>query len=82
MSVWSEEGYGIRPEHIIGSYGQVKFEMRDGKPALRKTLDSIFVDDRDGKPAPIRRFIGRRRQRHWTVVDMKADWKWVFPLRE
>jgi phosphoglycolate phosphatase-like HAD superfamily hydrolase len=33
MRVWSEEVYGIPPQHIIGSYGQVKCEMRDGKPA-------------------------------------------------
>jgi haloacid dehalogenase-like hydrolase len=60
MRVWSERVYGIPPEQVIGSHGQVKFEMRDGKPVLMKTLDQVFVDDREGKPVGIHQFIGRR----------------------
>ena len=138
MRVWTESVYGIPPEQVIGSYGQIKFEMKDGKPILTKTLDSVFVDDKGGKPVGIYQFIGRRPiaafgnsdgdqamleyttidnplssfgllvhhtdgereyaydahpkssgklvtalteapQRGWTVVDMKADWKSIFP---
>jgi haloacid dehalogenase-like hydrolase len=60
MRVWSERVYGIAPEQVVGSHGQVKFEIRAGKPALVKTMDSIFVDDKEGKPVGIHQFIGRR----------------------
>ncbi|MGM4886050.1 HAD family hydrolase [Tardiphaga sp. 11_C7_N12_6] len=137
MRPWMEKVYGIPPEQVIGSSGVVKFEMgADGKPALRKTPKIEFVDDNQGKPVGINRFIGRRpifafgnsdgdlqmlqwtaagegarfmgivhhtdaereyaydRQskvgkldkaldegiaKGWTVVNMKQDWKTVFP---
>lgn len=138
MRVFAQETYGIPPQQVIGSYGQLKYELQDGKPTLIKTLDSIFVDDKEGKPVAIGQFIGRRPiacfgnsngdqammeyttidnplpsfglivhhtdadreyaydanpsssgklttaladapQRGWTVVDMKKDWKSVFP---
>ncbi|KAA1261531.1 META domain protein [Rubripirellula obstinata] len=138
MRVFAEETYGIPPQQIIGSYGKLKYELIDGKPMLTKTLDSLFVDDKEGKPVAIAQFIGRRPiacfgnsdgdqammeyttidnprpsfglivhhtdadreyaydsnpsssgklttaleaapQRGWTVVDMKQDWKTVFP---
>jgi phosphoglycolate phosphatase-like HAD superfamily hydrolase len=60
MRVWSERVYGIFPQQVVGSYGRVKYETRDGKPVLVKTLDSIFVDDKEGKPEGIHQFIGRR----------------------
>ncbi|MFM8218668.1 MAG: HAD family hydrolase [Planctomycetaceae bacterium] len=60
MRVWSERVYGIPPQQVIGSHGRVKFEIRDGKPQLVKTLDHVFVDDREGKPAGIHQFIGRQ----------------------
>jgi phosphoglycolate phosphatase-like HAD superfamily hydrolase len=138
MRVWSERVYGIPPEQVIGSHGLTKFEMRDDKPVLVKTLDHVFVNDKEGKPVGIQQAIGRRPiaafgnsdgdkamlkyttianprpsfgliihhtdtereyaydaqpkssgklvealadapKRGWTVVDMKADWKQVFP---
>ena len=60
MRVWSERVYGIPPEHVVGSTARTKFEMRDGQPVLVKTLDQLFVDDKEGKPAGIHQFIGRR----------------------
>ena len=60
MRVWSEDVYGIPPENVVGSTGQAIFELRDGKPVLTKTLDHIFVDDKEGKPVGIHQFIGRR----------------------
>ena len=136
MRVFSEEVYGIPPENIVGSTAQVRFEFRDGKPVLVKTLEHLFVDDKEGKPVGIHQFIGRRpiacfgnsdgdqamleyttignsrpsfglivhhtdadreyaydanpkssgklttalemaTKNHWTVVDMKLDWKTV-----
>ena len=60
MRVWSERVYGISPEQVIGSAARMRFEMRDGKPVLIKTLDNLFVDDKAGKPVGIQMGIGRR----------------------
>ncbi len=60
MRVFAEQTYGIPPQQVIGSYGQLKYEMLDGKPTLIKTLDTLFVDDKEGKPVGIAQFIGRR----------------------
>jgi hypothetical protein len=60
MRVWAERVYGIPPEQVIGSTGRTKFELRNGQPVLLKTLDYLFVDDKEGKPAGIHEFIGRR----------------------
>ena len=139
MRVFAEKVYGIPPEQVVGSSGEVKFvTTRDGKPELIKEAKIEFVDDGPGKPVGINRFIGRRpifafgnsdgdlqmlewtaagsgarfmaivhhtdekrewaydRQsrvgkldkaldeanaKGWTVVDMKADWKKVFPFQ-
>jgi len=60
MRVWSEQVYGISPEQVIGSTARTRFEMRDGKPVLIKTLENLFVDDKSGKPVGIQMGIGRR----------------------
>jgi hypothetical protein len=137
MRPWVEKVYGIPPEQVVGSSGDVKFQMgADGKPELLKLAKIEFVDDGPGKPVGINRFIGRRpifafgnsdgdlqmlqwtaagegarfagivhhtdaereyaydRQskvgkldkaldeaaaKGWPVVDMKRDWKTIFP---
>jgi phosphoglycolate phosphatase-like HAD superfamily hydrolase len=60
MRAFAEEAYGIPPEQIIGSSGQQKFEMRDGKPVLVKLAAVDFIDDKEGKPVAIQKVIGRR----------------------
>jgi phosphoglycolate phosphatase-like HAD superfamily hydrolase len=137
MRAWVEKVYGIPPEQVVGSMGKQKFEWRDGKPVIVKLPAVDFVDDKEGKPIGIQKFIGRRpiftfgnsdgdqqmlqwtaagggarfmgllhhtdaerewaydRTSHigtldkaldeanakgWTVVDMKKDWKRVFPF--
>jgi 2'-5' RNA ligase/phosphoglycolate phosphatase-like HAD superfamily hydrolase len=139
MRVWSERVYGIPPEQVVGSTGRTKYELTPSGPLLTKTLDYLFVDDKQGKPVGIHEFIGRRPiaafgnsdgdkamleyttianprpslgviihhtdaereyaydahpkssgklvealqdapQRGWIVVDMKSDWKRVFPF--
>jgi phosphoglycolate phosphatase-like HAD superfamily hydrolase len=59
MRVWSEEVYGIPPEQVIGSTSRTKWEIREGVPRLVKTLDHLFIDDKEGKPVGIQQFIGR-----------------------
>ena len=60
MRVWTERVYGIPPEQVVGSSSRTKFELRESGPVLIKTLDHLFVDDKEGKPVGIHQFIGRR----------------------
>lgn len=138
MRPWVEQAYGIPPEQVVGSTIKTKFEMRDGKPVILRLPEIDFIDDKEGKPVAINKFIGRRpilafgnsdgdlqmlqwtaagsgarfmgivhhtdagrewaydRKSHigaldkaldaanakgWTVVDMKSEWKQVFPFK-
>jgi hypothetical protein len=60
MRGWTERVYGIAPEQVIGSVGQLKFEMRGATPVLIKLPGIDFIDDKEGKPIAIQRQIGRR----------------------
>lgn len=60
MRVWSERVYKIPPEQVVGSSSRAKYELREDGPVLVKTLDYVFVDDKEGKPVGIHQFIGRR----------------------
>ena len=60
MRAFAEKVYAIPPEHVIGSSGVVKYEMRNGTPVLVKEAKVEFIDDKAGKPVGINRFIGRR----------------------
>jgi phosphoserine phosphatase len=136
MRPWTERVYGIPPEQVVGSNGELRYELRTGKPVLVKESKVALIDDKAGKPVGIQRFIGRRpifafgnsdgdremlewisageglrfsgiihhtdaerewaydRASHigtldeawdqakaqgWTVVDMKSEWKQIFP---
>jgi phosphoserine phosphatase len=136
MRPWTERVYGIPPEQVIGSNGELKYELRGGVPVLVKEAKVALIDDKAGKPVGIQRFIGRRpifafgnsdgdremlewttagagprfagivhhtdaerewaydRASHigtldkawdqakaqgWTVVDMKSEWKQIYP---
>jgi hypothetical protein len=137
MRPWTERVYGVPPENVVGSSAKVKFELRDGKPALMRLPEINFINDGPGKPVGINEHIGRRpiaafgnsdgdlqmlqwtvggdglrfalilhhtdaerewaydrnspigrldkaldeaQARGWTVVDMKSDWKTIFPF--
>jgi hypothetical protein len=60
MRVFAEKTYGVPPEQVIGSSGKLKFELRDGKPALVKQPELLYYDDKDAKPIAIQTYIGRR----------------------
>ena len=60
MRPWVEKTYGIPPEQVVGSSGKLKFEMRQGGPALVKLPEVELIDDGPGKPAGIQSHIGRR----------------------
>jgi len=136
MRPWAEGIYGIPPEQVIGSSIKVKYELRDGSPALVRLPELDFYDDKEGKPVAIHQQIGRRpiaafgnsdgdlqmlqwttagqgprfalyvhhtdaerewaygrkssmgrldkgldeaQAKGWTIVDMKQDWKVIYP---
>jgi len=136
MRPWTERVYGIPPEQVVGSSIKVKFELRDSGPVLVRIPEIDFIDDKEGKPVGIHKYIGRRptlafgnsdgdlamlqwtaagnglrfmglvhhtdgerewaydressvgrldraldeaKARGWTVVDMKREWKTIFP---
>ena len=60
MRVFAEEVYGIPPEQVIGSSIKTKLEIRDGKPVIIRLPEIDFIDDKEGKPIAINKFIGRR----------------------
>jgi hypothetical protein len=60
MRAFAERTYGIPPEQVIGSSIVTKFEMVDGKPELMRLPKIDFIDDKEGKPVGINKFIGKR----------------------
>jgi phosphoserine phosphatase len=60
MRVWADRVYRIPPERVIGSTGTVRWELLEGRPTLTKTMDYVFIDDKEGKPAAIHQYIGQR----------------------
>jgi len=98
MRVWTEEVYGIPPSQVIGSYGKVRYELRDDRPVLVKEGGIELIDDREGKPVGIHRFIGRRpvacfgnsdgdqAMLEWTTIDHEPSFGLIVhhtdPVRE
>jgi phosphoserine phosphatase len=136
---WVERTYGIPPEQVVGSSIKLKFQMEGNTPVLVRQAEVDFIDDKEGKPVGIQKFIGRRpiaafgnsdgdlqmlqwatagdgprfalivhhtdgtrewaydressighldkaldaaSQGGWTVVDMKTDWKVIYPFEK
>lgn len=86
MRPWTEAVYGIPPEQVVGSSFKGEFEMRDGKAVVVRAAELDFVDDREGKPVAISLHIGHFDKgldealaKGWTVIDMKKDWKVIYP---
>jgi hypothetical protein len=49
----------VVPQNVIGSNGRNVFEQVDGNWQIMKTADSLFKNDKEGKPAGIDLHIGR-----------------------
>lgn len=60
VRTFSEKVYGIPPEQVAGSSIVTKYEVRDGRPVLVREPKLDFIDDHEGKPVGINKFIGRR----------------------
>jgi phosphoserine phosphatase/2'-5' RNA ligase len=60
VRTFSEKVYGIPPDQVVGSSIVTKYEVQDGRPVLVREPKLDFVDDEEGKPVGINKFIGRR----------------------
>ncbi len=60
MRAWAENVYGIPKDQIIGSSIKMKYEYNNGNPTITKLPELDFIDDKDGKPAGIAKYIGRK----------------------
>jgi hypothetical protein len=57
---WSGKVFGVPPEQVIGSSVKTRFEIKDGKPQLKRLPEIDLVEEGPGKPVGIYKFIGRR----------------------
>lgn len=57
---WAEQAYGVPPYQVVGSSAKMKYDVKDGKPALIKLPEISFIDDKEGKPAGIYQYTGKR----------------------
>lgn len=137
MRPWVEEVYGIPKDQVVGSSIKTAYDYNDGNPVIRRLPEVDFLDDKEGKPEGIHKFIGRKpvfasgnsdgdlqmmrwaasnklksfmlyvhhtdsvrewaydrdshigrldkgldeaNEKSWTVVDMKNDWKVIYPF--
>ena len=60
MRPWTQKIYGIPAEQVIGSSSKTEFELVDGIAQLRRLPALDFIDDKEGKPIAINKFIGKR----------------------
>ncbi|MCG6156378.1 HAD family hydrolase [Rubinisphaera margarita] len=60
MRVFAERVYGVPPEQVIGSSIVTEFRIREGIPVIERKAEIDFIDDKEGKPVAINKFIGRR----------------------
>jgi phosphoglycolate phosphatase-like HAD superfamily hydrolase len=61
VRVYSERVYGIPPEQVVGSAGDVTYSYdKNGKPILTKDPKLLLNDNDAGKPEGIHFMIGRR----------------------
>jgi len=72
MRAWAEDAYGIPPYQVIGSSGEYKYEVNEGKGELLKKAELNFNDDKEGKPVGIIRNIGKRPV--FTVGNSDGDY--------
>jgi len=60
MRPWAEDAYGIPKDQIVGSSGKVTYDYNEGNPVVRKLPEMDFIDDKEGKPEGIQKYIGRK----------------------
>jgi len=59
MRPWVEEVYGIPRDQVVGSSIKTEFKFKDGEPIIMGLPEVDFINDKEGKPIGINKFIGR-----------------------
>ena len=60
MRPWVEQVYNIPRDQVVGSSIKTEFLIEEGEPVIRRLPEIDFIDDKEGKPVGINRFIGRK----------------------
>ncbi|WP_456865828.1 HAD family hydrolase [Galbibacter sp. BG1] len=60
MRPWAEEVYGIPKNQVIGSSVKTEYDYNNGSPIIKRLPAIDLVDDKEGKPVGINRYIGRK----------------------
>ena len=60
MRAWAEDTYGIPKNQIVGSSGKDQFDYNNGNPVIKKLPALDMIDDKEGKPVGIYKYIGRK----------------------
>lgn len=60
MRAWAEDVYGIPKDQIIGSNLKGEYEYNDRNSKIIKLPELDFLDDKEGKPVAIQKYIGRK----------------------
>ena len=59
-SINFEKAYGIPRDQVIGSTIKTEYDYNDGNPVIRRLAEIDFIDDKEGKPEGIHKYIGRK----------------------
>jgi phosphoserine phosphatase len=60
MRPWVEKAYGIPRDQVIGSTIKTEYDYNNGNPVIRRLAEIDFIDDKEGKPEGIHKYIGRK----------------------
>ncbi len=60
MRPWVEEVYGVPRDQVIGSTIKTEYDYNNGNPVINRLAGIDFINDKEGKPEGINRFIGRK----------------------
>jgi phosphoserine phosphatase len=60
MRPWVEGVYGIPKDQVVGSSIQTEYDYNNGKPIIKRLAKIDLIDDKEGKPIGINRYIGRK----------------------
>ena len=54
------EVYGIPTDQVVGSSIATEFDYNNGNPVIRRLPKLDFIDDKEGKPIGINKYIGKK----------------------
>lgn len=60
MRPWTEQVYGIPKDQVVGSSIKTAYDYNDGNPVINRLAEFDLIDDKEGKPIGINRYIGRK----------------------